>query len=143
MLKRAGMQGDLPAAAEAVLALRDALLEPAAAAAPSLPPDLSAEQNEQWHATAAISAAEAGLAFAATAAATVTVVEAARTIAVAAAVWQADGAAAKAAPSCQICFEQYSGAVRVRSQCRSRNRATEYFSGSGMKPANGSTIATT
>ena len=34
MLKRAGMQGDLPAAAQAVLALRDALLAPAVASSP-------------------------------------------------------------------------------------------------------------
>jgi hypothetical protein len=36
MLKKAGMQGDLPAAADAVLALRDALLAPAVVAPPPL-----------------------------------------------------------------------------------------------------------
>ena len=36
MLKRAGLQGDLPAAADAVLALRDALLAPAVVAPPPL-----------------------------------------------------------------------------------------------------------
>jgi ankyrin repeat protein len=114
MLKRAGLQGDLPAAAQAVLALRDALLAPAAAVAPSLPPDLSARQNEQWHAATVMSAAAADLVAAATAAATATAVEAAKIITVTEAATKAEAAAAKAAPSCQICFEPYGGAVVPR-----------------------------
>jgi hypothetical protein len=125
------MQGDLPAAAEAVLALRDALLAPAAAAAPSLPPHLSAEQNEQWLAAAAMAAVEADLAAAAVAA---TAAEAARTISVP----EADEAVEKAAPSCQICFEPYGGAVRVRSHChRLGNRVTESLGGSGVTRTTG------
>ena len=102
MLKKAGLAGDAEVAAEAVLALRDSLLElAAAAAAPSLHAHLSAGQNEQRH------TAEA-------AATTAAAVEAAKTIAVAEAVVEAQEAAAKAAASCQICFEPYGGGVVPR-----------------------------
>jgi hypothetical protein len=126
MLKRAGLPGDLPAAAEAVLALRDAMLVPAPAAAPSLPPYVSTGQKEQrangcrWNAVSAMPAAEAGLAAAATAATTATAAEAPRTLAVADAAAKAEEAVAKAeevakpAPSCHICFEPYGGAVVAR-----------------------------
>jgi hypothetical protein len=123
MLKKADLDGDLPAAAAVVLALRDALLTPAAAAAPLLPPHLSTGQNEQRHAVSAMSAVETGLAAAATATAAATVADATRTLVVAVAdaagkaeeaAAKAEEAAAKAAPSCQICFEPYGGAVVPR-----------------------------
>jgi hypothetical protein len=102
MLKKAGLDGDPEAAAEAVLALRDALLAPAAAAAaPSMHAHLSAGQNEQRHTAEAAATAAAA-------------VEVAKTIAVAEAVLKAQEAAAKAAASCQICFEPYGGGVVPR-----------------------------
>jgi hypothetical protein len=101
MLKKADLDGDPEAAAEAVLALRDALLATAMAAVPSLHAHLSAGQHEQQHTAEAAATAAAA-------------VEAAKTIAVAEAVVKAQEAAAKAAASCQICFEPYGGGVVPR-----------------------------
>jgi hypothetical protein len=120
MLKKADFDGDLPAAAEVVLALRDTVLAPAPAAAPSLHPYLSAGQNEQWHAVSAMSVVEAGLAGPTTVAAA-TATEAGRavvvtdaTVKVEEAAAKAEEAAARVAPSCQICFEPYGGAIVPR-----------------------------
>jgi heterodisulfide reductase subunit A-like polyferredoxin len=101
-----------------VLALRDALLAPAAAATPPRPPRVPAEQNEQQQAAAAMAAGEAGVAATATAAAAAAAAEAAQTITTAESAVKTEEVAAeavaKAAPSCQICFEPYGGAVVPR-----------------------------
>ena len=101
MLKNAGLQGDPPAAANAVLALRDTLLAPAVASSPRRR-EFDQEKDPWGQQAAADVAAIAADKAAAVAAATHT------------AIAEAKEAAAKAAPSCQICFEPYGGAVVPR-----------------------------
>jgi SWI/SNF-related matrix-associated actin-dependent regulator 1 of chromatin subfamily A len=94
MLQKAGLQGDPPAAANAVFALRDALLAPAVASSPRRRGfDQESDRRMQQAADVTAIAVDKALA-----------VEAAK----------AEEAAAKAAPSCQICFEPYGGAVVPR-----------------------------
>jgi hypothetical protein len=112
MLKKAGLQGDPPAAAGAVLALRDALLASAATSSPRRR-ELAQESAHRRQQAAADVAAIAADKTAAVAAATHPAIAAAAAKTEEAAA-KAEEAAAKAAPSCQICFEPYGGAVVPR-----------------------------